>query len=30
MKNLELSQIFYQMAEFLEMKEDGFRAHRKR
>lgn len=26
MKNLELSQIFYQMSEFLEMKEDGFRA----
>ncbi|MBU1136986.1 DNA polymerase/3'-5' exonuclease PolX [Patescibacteria group bacterium] len=26
MKNLELSQIFSQMAEFLEMKEDGFRA----
>jgi len=25
-KNLELSQIFSQMAEFLEMKEDGFRA----
>lgn len=26
MKNLELSQIFSQMSEFLEMKEDGFRA----
>ena len=26
MKNLELAQIFYRMAEFLEMKEDGFRA----
>ncbi len=26
MKNLELAQIFYQISEFLEMKEDGFRA----
>ncbi len=26
MKNLELAQIFYQISEFLEMKEDGFRS----